>query len=475
MKKQIALALFALLTKVFSLNAQDYKPKLEPCNCQFKADSSLKTICGYLLVPENRHNKHSKIIKLPYIIAESNNPNKKKDPLLFTTGGPGGSSIESVSSIHYFSLIKDRDFIAFEQRGTKYALPCLECSEITEAIKTAYLNNLPKEQLINEATIKCRNRLIKSGIDIAGYNTEESTDDINDLINTLKLDSVNLIGMSYSGGLMPNVLRKYPQKIRSLVLDSPLPLSINIDEDELANFNEALHLIFEPIRKESNLDLEKDWATYLGSIANRVFTTEIVDEKSQKKTTLHYSRNDLIGIIGNKIGNEDDRKNLPIIIKDLITNKHKPYIDEYLISILNNNNAFSGMRLSVYCSDKIAYADMKIAQNQYDLYPYMSGLWANDVSPAMCKCWNIPAIKADSKKPFYSNIPMLLSAGLYDPACRPLYNDILHHYFPQSQRLLFTKGAHCPLISLEGEQYISQFLNNPFKKIISNTEGVKAF
>jgi hypothetical protein len=43
-----------------------------------------------------------------------------------------------------------------------------------------------------------------------------------------------------------------------------------------------------------------------------------------------------------------------------------------------------------------------------------------------------------------------------------LYNDLIHHYFPNSQRLLFTKSVHGPLLnSLEGDLYIGEFLDKP--------------
>jgi pimeloyl-ACP methyl ester carboxylesterase len=468
MKKIILGVLTTLLTHL--INAQTL-PRVESCYCKFKADSSLSTSCGYLLVPENRNNKNSKTIKLPYIFVSSKNPNKKKDPVLFTTGGPGGSSLNSMQSIHYFSFIKNRDFIAFEQRGTKYAQPCLECEEVNEAIKKSYISNTSKDSLVNIAVTKCRERLIAKGIDITGYNTAENTNDIEDLRKLLKIDSLNLIGLSYSGGLMMNVLKKYPNHIRSLILDSPLPLFVNIDEDELANFNEALHQVFASNEKDSRL--EEKLKQYLLSIKDKVFTTDFYDETKKTTVKISYRRNELIDIIGSKISDEEDRKKMPQTVHDLIMGNHKKYIDEYLGDILKGDWAYSGMRLSVYCSDKMAYADQDIANQQYKIYPYMKGYNANDVTLNMCKCWNVQPISASNKKPSYSSVPLLLGAGSFDPACRPIYNDMIHHYFPNSQRLLFTKKAHGPLISLEGNPLIADFLDNPLRKIeIKNTEIV---
>ena len=463
-----ALSIICLIQISLSQN----KISLEPCDCKFKADSTLITKCGYLLVPENRSNKQSKRIKLPYIYVQNKNSNKKQDPVLFTTGGPGGSSLNSVESIHYFEFMKDRDFIAFEQRGTKYALPCLECEEVSNAIKFAYTNNLSKDSLINIAVTKCRKRLLGNGIDITGYNTSESTDDIEDLRKLLKIDSLNLIGMSYSGGLMLNVLKRYPAHIRALVLDSPLPLVTNIDEDELANFNEALHLVFV---SQNNFELEDKLRHYLLTIQNKIFSTEYTDTVTKKTYKINYGRNELLDIIGSKISNEEDRNIMPQFINDLLQGKHKTIINDYLGNILNDNSKYSAMRLSVYCSDKMAYTNQEIAKQQFDVYPYMKNYNPNNVSFSMCQCWNVPAISTTNKKSFYSNIPILLGAGSFDPACRPVYNEVLSHYFPNSQRLLFTKKGHGPLISLEGNQIIADFLNNPLKKIESKREDIKTF
>ncbi len=449
-----------------------FAPKIEPCECIFKADTSLITECGYLLVPENRTNAKSNIIRLPFVFVKSKNSAKKKDPVLFTTGGPGGSSIQAVESIHHFNFIKERDFIAFEQRGTKYTLPCLECKEVNTAVKTAYIHNLSKDSLTNIAVSQCRKRLLKKGIDITGYTTSESTDDIEDLRKLLKIDSLNLIGISYSGGLMLNVLRKYPKHIRSLILDSPLPLWVNIDEDELANFNEALHQVFVA---QNNVALEENLKDYLTALADKRFLTDYVDTILKKAYKISYGRKELLDIIGSKISKEEGRKSMPQLINDLIKGNHRMYIDEYLTNVINDNSEYSAMRLSVYCSDKMAYANKSISRQQSDIYLSTANYNPNDVSFEMCESWNVPSMHVENKMAFYSNTPMLLGAGRFDPACRPVYNDLLYHYFPKSQRLLFENKAHGPLISLEGNQFIADFLNNPMKKIVVTTNNIKIY
>ena len=64
---------------------------LEPCACPVPVDSSFRTRCAYLIVPENRKKNNSKTIKLPFIVVESKNHNKNQEPLLFTEEGQGGN------------------------------------------------------------------------------------------------------------------------------------------------------------------------------------------------------------------------------------------------------------------------------------------------------------------------------------------------------------------------------------------------
>ncbi|HWB26190.1 MAG TPA: alpha/beta fold hydrolase [Chitinophagaceae bacterium] len=477
-KKVFAAILLVTLLQGLHAQTKGYTPKIEPCACAFKADSSLKTTCGYLIVPENRSRPAGKTIKLPFIYVHSNNPNKKKDPVLYTTGGPGGSSLRPVRNIHRRSLIADRDFIAFEQRGTQYAVPCLNCDEINTAIKYAYRNNLPKDSLIMEAARHCRQRLEGEGIDLSAYNTVESAADIEDLRRALKIDSLNLMGISYSGGLLMTVLHNYPAGIRSLILDSPLPEFINIDEDELANFNEALKTIFAKSRTDSANqvlygNLEERFKEYLSSIGNKTFSLAYQEKGTGKTLNIHYGRNELLDIIENSIFDFSSIKDVPAIINDFISGNHQPYMQAYFDGVFQSSGATSGMRLSVYCSDKMAYARDKVINQQYMLYPYMSGYHINDVYRGLCKCWQVPAIAPQTKMPFYADVPVLLAAGDTDPACRPLYNDMIHHYMPNSQRLLFTGKSHGPMLNTrEGDVFIGAFLDNPYQKLTSTVKDV---
>ncbi len=450
---------------------------IEPCACPVAIDSSFKTQCAYLIVPENRTKNNGKTIKLPFIVVKSKNPNKKNDPLLFTTGGPGGSSLRWARGAAGRAIINDRDCIAFEQRGTWFAQPRLEGDELSDAIKQAYRMNLNKDSMMVEGTKRYYKALLDKGIDLSGYNTDESVADIDDLLATLHIDSVNLTGGSYSGGLMLAVLQKDPSRVRSLVLDSPLPTFVPIDEDEPANLNEALHVLFQRVEQDSTdktlyANLEERFKQYFSSIGGKTFSIRYLEKGTTDTLTIEYTRNDLLDIIDNSFGR---MKDLPAMITKMIAGDHTQLIKERLDGIFRGTDGPSGMRLSVYCADQTAYHHEAVLNEVANAYPYMAGYHINDVYKALCDCWQVPPIKKETKQPFYSDKPILLADGEMDYACRPGYIDRIHHYMPNSIRLLYTNGAHMVMSGNDWDSFVREFINNPYGKIETGRKDVVVY
>ncbi|GAB3954397.1 hypothetical protein GCM10028805_39760 [Spirosoma harenae] len=424
-----------------------------------------------MIVPENRKKKNGKTIKVPFILVESKNPAKKKDPIFFTGGGPGVSSLGWAQGVPKSQLINDRDCIAFEQRGTRYAVPNLDGPELGQAIQEAYRKNLDKDSMEVIGVKRYKKALEAKGIDLSGYNTDETVSDIHDLLATLKIDSVNLFGISYSGGLMSAVLQRDPTRIRSMVLDSPLPIFTPIDEDEPANFAEALSILFDHVDRDSTDkarygNLKARFERYFTSIEGKKFTYPYVQKESKDTLRVQYTRNELLGYLVNMIYNASRIKDVPYVITEMIQGNHR-YVKGPLEYVLSGHAGPSGMRISVYCADQAAYHSEKVAQQLYDAYPYLKGYHINDVYQPLCDCWKVPPISPETKKPFYSRKPALLVDGAMDNATRPLYIDMIHHYMPNSQRILFKLRSH-GVGGPDWGRLTQEFLNNPYQKLKSD-------
>jgi pimeloyl-ACP methyl ester carboxylesterase len=480
--RNILTLLFLVFARQFSLGqTQRYTPKIEPCACAFKADSSHKERCAYLIVPENRNKPNGKTIKLPFIIVESNNPNKHNDPVLYTAGGPGASSLHGVTFVHNRQFLKDRDYIAFEQRGTGFAIPTLSCDGMAEAVKAAYRKDLPLDSMVVEAAKKCRKELLATGVDLDAYNTIENAADIEDLRRALNIDSINLVGISYSGGLMMTVMRNFPQHIRSVTLDSPLPGFVNYEEDALFNIKIAFERIFSNCDRDSTDKtlyghIKGRFQQYFTSIGNKVFTLKYLENGTKDSITIKYRRSELLDFLVNELSSNRELKHVPYVINQVIAGKQQQYMTAYFDDIFGAGNTNTlGMRFSMYCSEQIDYADQALIDKQNEIFPYLAGYRFNNVSHPICDCWKVKPVDKIAKTPVYSNIPTLLSTADTDPYC-PFYVDIINHYMPNSQRLRFVDKTHGPLLNTRyGDELLAKFLANPMEKIVANGKDAVAY
>jgi hypothetical protein len=196
--------------------APPYQPGIEPAACPVKYDARLVVRYAYLVVPESRARPQGRKIKIPFLFVRWLEQDATRGICLYTTGGPGYSTIANLDSIGYRSgLLKYGGTSLFDQRGTRLAQPCLDCPAVGEAVRHSYRTGLDKDSLTLAAVRQCRQKFTTQGIDLAAYNTLESAEDINDLRRALHLDSLNLLGISYSGGLMLTVARLHPEAVRS--------------------------------------------------------------------------------------------------------------------------------------------------------------------------------------------------------------------------------------------------------------------
>ena len=189
----------------------------------------LSITCGYLTVPENRSKSDGRTIRLAVATRRATAPNPKPDPIVFLTGGPGGSGLVEGPGVAR-EWHPDRDVIFLDQRGELKSDPFLSCPEIDAFMaSTVGLSWLAPETIQQDAatTRTCRDRLAAAGADLAAYNTTESSADLADLRIAMGIKEWNVYGVSYGTDLALQTLRDHPAGIRSVALDAVLPPNIN--------------------------------------------------------------------------------------------------------------------------------------------------------------------------------------------------------------------------------------------------------
>ncbi len=438
-----------------------------------KVDARLKTVCGYLVVPENRKKPSGNKTKIPFVFARKPDQDSTKNIVLYTTGGPGYATINVGDSLRFNGgAFAFGGFLLFDQRGTRNAIPCLDCEGIDEVIRNAYRHDLNMDSLIGIAVTKCRQKFERKGIDLSAYNSVESATDVADLKKMLKIDSLTLFGISYSGGLMLTVLRNHPEGIRSLLLNSPLPGYVNYEEHALFNHQEALNELFNRVESDTvqNVtfpNLRNRFQEYFASLRDQRFNVTYT-ESDGRIWNVRYSKNELLDAVFNRMNN-GEFSNTPAVIHDLVNGNHAPYIKQVLDRKFAGDESLSyGMRLSVYCSEQIAYSELNKVKEQNKILPWLAGYAFNNVNHTICSCWKVKPVPGYFKTPVYSDVPALISAGMLDPWTRPFYNRLIKRTMPNANLLMIKDKAHVAGF----DKFVSEFMANPYKRLKSGSNNV---
>lgn len=184
--------------------------------------------CGWVSVP--RENGGGKRIRLWTARIRATGKSPAPDPILYINGGPGVATVDSIlpnlatnESIRL--LRKDRDVILFDQRGSGHSeeAMCPGLGESLAAVAAAGLTPAAEQERGRAAFAACAAELRRAGIDLGAYTTDSTVRDIEALRAALGARQWNLWSISYGSLVAMHAMRTHPRTIRSAILNSPYP------------------------------------------------------------------------------------------------------------------------------------------------------------------------------------------------------------------------------------------------------------
>jgi len=454
------------------LAQQKAAPRFEPDKCAIEVPKQeTHVVCGYLIVPENRATKNGPTIKLPIVILKTESPNPKPDPVLKTLGGPGGSSLKMIRGRRASPWLRDRDYIIFEQRGTHYAQPALDCPEVDEvniASARKQLDRRSSRTAEVAAAQRCYQRLVSSGIDLNAYNSAESAADIADLRRVLKLDKINLCGVSYSARLMLDVMRYYPAGIRSVVLESTLPPEINYDEVGVDGVVRSLDEMFNACRADRDCaaaypNLENEFYSVVGRLNAKPLIVKLKAFGSVRPVVdLQLDGFDFLNWIVDYLFNEPSAMvDAPYVVHQAFNGDYAEELKRSAGDKLNDSFYSWGMRYSVWCSEVMPFERMSVIKDQSNKYPGIKGFEVMAL-PDICSVWKVKPAKPIANQPVSSTIPTLVVAAQYDAYTTPDWGRKTATRFKNSFFFEIPWAGHGPAFSVPCVSgMIADFIDDP--------------
>jgi pimeloyl-ACP methyl ester carboxylesterase len=118
----------------------------------------------------------------------------------------------------------NRELIVIEQRGTGHSRPMLACPEVEDAEWELYgipMTSPRWRTTFLSAAGECYDRLVGQGVDLSAYNLAEMAADVEDVRRALGIDELNLTAIGDGARIALEIVRRYPDHLRAVVLDSP--------------------------------------------------------------------------------------------------------------------------------------------------------------------------------------------------------------------------------------------------------------
>ena len=170
--------------------------------------------CDTLVVPENRHDPHSRLIALPITRIHAHTPNPGA-PIFRLQGGPGLTNMDFPGAKRFTAR---HDVVLVGYRGVDGSSR-LDCPEVI-ASRDHSRDLLGKASIASDASAfgACAKRLLSKGVDLAGYSLPERVDDLELARQRLGYGPVDLVSESAGTRTAMIYAWRYPQSIHRSVM-----------------------------------------------------------------------------------------------------------------------------------------------------------------------------------------------------------------------------------------------------------------
>jgi pimeloyl-ACP methyl ester carboxylesterase len=454
-------------------------PEYETVDCPFTVPQGTEVDCGCITVPENRDEPDGNQVTIQFAIYRSESSNPEPDPIVYLAGGPGEHALESVALTYdrrFAPLTADRDLIVFDQRGTGYSKPALDCPELIELAYEMLDQHVENDEAIaleNEATHECYERLKEQDIDLSSYNSAESAADLNDLRLALGYDEWNLLGISYGTRLALTAIRDFPDGIRSVILNSTVPLQADLYAEMAAAFERALNVLYDscaddPQANKSYPDLKEVLFDTIDQLNDSPAQFTVIQPLNGKSYDVLMSGDDFFDFIISTLYTTEVIPLVPKIIFDTRAGKYSTLALLVGSHLLDMELISTGMYYSVECSEELPFSSQDEIQASLEEYPDIREFLADSLeeSSTICEYWTNTIPDPVENEPVRSDIPVLILSGEFDPITPPSWGKLASETltnswfmeFPGLGHDVIVSGNECPLdIALE-------FIDTPYSE-----------
>jgi pimeloyl-ACP methyl ester carboxylesterase len=407
---------------------------------QKRSGATTAAFCAPFSVAEDRDAPDGRKIGLNLALIKSDAERADSDIVVFLAGGPGQSAVETYPQIAgaLAPLRKHHHILLLDQRGTGESNP-LTCKDTQDDTQKPSADKSAAEkpadtdadgdnagfdtQKFHDAMTKCLAEVQKRA-DPRYYTTTLAARDLEDVRQALGAPQFDLVGVSYGTRMAQQYLMRYPDGVRSVVLDSVAPNELIFGQEFAQNLENALKYQFALCQKNAACAkaFGDPYASLLklrDALRTQPQDYALRDPVTFKSTQLRLTDQRLAGLVRMFAYSPESAALLPLSIAEGLKGNYTPLAGQ--TKLLTDSLSISidnGMQASVVCAE-----DADLLHDAPQEANTLLGTTLIDVIRAQCAVWPHGTRPADFHAPLKSDKPIFVLEGELDPVTPPRYGE----------------------------------------------------
>lgn len=403
-------------------------------------DGPRYALCGWIPVYEDRSAASGRPIDLRVVVYPATSRNRQPDPLFVLAGGPGQGAAEMSSLV--VSLLGDvrreRDIVFVDQRGTGRSNG-LPCDRDTDDLGAFLSNDHTVDTFLN-----C---LEGYEADLRFYTTPLAMDDLDEVRAVLGYERINLWGASYGTRAALVYLRRHGERVRSVVFDGAVPMTMTLPEGFPQDSQRALDLLLEDCEhlaacRERFPDLRRKLDEVLARLDRESKASSLRHPRTGEKVEVTLRSEVVTNTLRLALYSPEAAALVPMLVEQMHGGDFAGLLAlavgaESLPSEVKIN---WGMYFSVICAEDLPWIEGTVR----NLAP--TGVFSNDETleawDRICGAWPRGEIVAGYREPVVSDVPALVLSGALDPVTPPRRGEDLAAGFSRALHLVIPGTGH---------------------------------
>ena len=388
------------------------------CRIGLRGAEKVLARCATLVVPADPAAPDGEQLELAVARIPALAASPLPDPLVLIQGGPGGSSIDLYLSMRgaLSFLRRNRDVIVMDQRGTGRSMQGLAC-ESPEDVDF----QIAADERLRELLERC---LAEIERDPRFYTTSLAVRDLEALRAAYGIGSWNLYGVSYGTRVAQHYIRRYPDRVRTAILDGSVPAPLVLGPHIALAAQDALDAILARCSQDPGCARQfGDVSGKFAEVRERLATEDIVvgrlDRATGETRDVPLGTDTLLGLARLLSYSTLTAALLPLTIDEAHAGRYGTLLDQAELVLGNVERSLNiAMHNTVICSEDWPRFDAASGPDTSGAYLGNSMI---DALGLMCEMWPTGPVDADFNEPLVTEVPVLFMSGSADPATPAQY------------------------------------------------------